>query len=565
MAAADVLNGLYEAIADNTRFEAIFKAMDDFLDADPVDLERPDADWKQIFRTHFNRVSQYIETREEDDLESPVVHVDRQLVPAAILNRSLDIIASNPMFDALNRAASSNLGPMVATPKGLRNLKALFTSNGEMDQVLLSLHWGTETRPVFVVAKRERLAPVSEQSGPFVSVRVAKAVWNDEVAPLLEMAYDLTAAEVEVIKGLMETGSIADVAGLRKRSVRTVRTQMTNIFAKLDVSGQTELTLFLATLTQMMSQDRRLIDQASDTRTVVPSGTKMRTVDVGGRTMSYLTYGTPNGHPVLMIQPTTPPSQTPEFRKICVENDLRLIVPFKPGSGKTDPRPPDHGPEALSRDFKAILDQENVARATVVGQSSGGLYALEFSARYPDQVDGVVLVDTGSPFLGRKELMALPPATRRTFLPARYIPDVLLVPHRIIAANFRRSLSGEAKVVNYFFEDSDVDTMRVRTDRKFYDITKRIIAYSFEDIDRLVADVCRWAQDWSGLFKRVQGHQIVFLHGAANTLFTMDRLEAFAERHENLSVMSVKGEGQLQLYACPERFADAIRQARRDV
>jgi len=564
MAAAEVLNGLYEAIADHSRFEAIFTAMDDFLDADPVDLESQDADWKQVFRTHFNRVSQYIETR-DDDLESPVVHVDRQLVPAAVLNRSLDVVASNPMFDALNGSANTNLAPMIATPKGRRSLEALFTGNRDGGQVLLSLHWDTKTRPVFVVARRERLAPVSGQAGPFVSIRIAKAVWNDDVAPLLEMAYDLTAAEVEVIKGLIETGSVSDVARQRKRSVRTVRTQLTNIFAKLDVSGQTELTLFLATLTQMMSQDRRLIDEESDTRTVVPPGTKMRTLKVSGRTVSYLTYGAADGHPVLMIQPTTPPSQTPEFRKVCDENNLRLIVPFKPGSGKTDPRPPDHGPETLSHDYRAILDQEKVTTATVAGQSSGGLYALEFSARYPDTVDGIVLVDTGSPFRGRKDLMGLPPALRRTFLPARYIPDVLLVPHRIVAANFRRSLSGEAKVVNYFFEDSEVDTMRVRTDRKFYDITKRIIAYSFEDVDRLVADVCRWAQDWSGLFKRVSQHEVVFLHGQANTLFTIDRLEDFAGQYKSLTVLSVEGEGQLQLYASPESFADAIRRARNGV
>jgi len=562
MAAAEVLNGLYEAIADNSRFETMFKAMDDFLDTDPVDLERRDADWKQVFRTHFNRVSQYMETRPEDDLESPVVYVDRQLTPAAIINRSLEVIATNPMFDVLHPPTQTSIGPAISTPKGRRNLKKLFTENSESRPILLSLHWDEGARPVFVVAKREALSHVSGSSGPFVSIRVAKAVWNKEVAPLLEVAYDLTTAEAEVLRGLIETGSISQIARLRKRSVRTVRTQLANIFAKLNVSSQTELTLFLATLTQMMSQDRRLIDKGADAEAIAPAGTDMKVVKLSGRTVSYLIYGAPDGHPVLMLQPTTPPSQTAEFRKVCFDNNLRMIVPFKPGSGKTDRRPPEEGPEKLSRDYKAILDAEGVTSVTVAGHCSGGLYALEFSARYPDLIHGVVLVDTGAPFRGRPDLMALPPSLRRTFLPARYIPDVLLVPHRIIAANFRRSLSGEAKVVNYFFSDSDADAKLVRTDRRFYDITKRIIAYSFEDIDRLVADVCRWAQDWSGLFKRVSMHSIVFLHGRSNTLFTMDRIEDITSQYTNTATISVEEQGQLQLYICPENFADAVKLAR---
>ncbi|MGB3456738.1 MAG: alpha/beta fold hydrolase [Litorimonas sp.] len=558
MAAADVLNGLYEAIADNTRFETMFKAMDDFLDADPVDLELKGADWKNVFRTHFSRVSHYMENDTENGLESPIVHVDRQLVPAAVLNRSLDIVASNSMFDSLNASGQTNIAETISTPKGRRELEKLFVDNGDPEQILLSLLVDGEARPVFIVAKRENLCHVSGQSGAYVSIRAAKAVWNDDMAPLLETAYDLTSAEVEVVRGLIETGSVEKVSRLRKRSVRTVRTQLTNVFAKLGLSTQTELTLFLATLTQMIGKDRRAAGGDTDDASMVPDGTTMKTVNADGQVVSYLTYGSPEGRPVLMIQPSVPPSQTRDLRDIFVRKGLRMIVPFKPGSGATDARSPEHGPEQLAKDYLAILNQENVKSVTVAGQASGGLYALEFAARYRDRVEGVVLVDTGVPFKGRKELMKLPSTARRTFLPARYIPDILLVPHKIIASNFRRSLAGEARVVDYFFADSDADTRLVRTDRRYYDITKRIIAYSFEDIGRLVADVCRWAQDWSHLFIRLSDLPIVFLHGSANTLFSLERVTDVARRNENMSVVSVEGEGQLQLYRQPEMFVTAV-------
>ncbi|MEM7728440.1 MAG: hypothetical protein AAF311_04110 [Pseudomonadota bacterium] len=562
MAAADVLSGLYEAIADNTRFETMFKAMDDFLDADPVDLELKGADWKNVFRTHFSRVSHYMENDVENGLESPIVHVDRQLVPSAVLNRSLDIVASNPMFDALNISGQSNIGETISTPKGRRELEKLFVDNGDPAQILLSLLIDGEARPVFIVAKRENLCHVSGQADAYVSIRAAKAVWNNDIAPLLETAYDLTSAEVEVVRGLVETGSVNKVASQRKRSVRTVRTQLTNVFAKLGLSTQTELTLFLATLTQMIGQDRRLAGGETGDASMVPDGTTLKTVSADGQTVSYLTYGLSDGRPVLMIQPSVPPSQTREFRDICTRHGLRMIVPFKPGSGATDPRPPEHGPEQMAKSYMAILNQEAITSVTVAGQASGGLYALEFAARYRSRVEGVLLVDTGVPFRGRKELMKLPQSARRTFLPARYLPDILLVPHKIIASNFRRSLAGEARVVDYFFADSDADTRLVRTDRKYYDITKRIIAYSFEDIGRLVADVCRWAQDWSHLFARLTDLPIVFLHGSANTLFSLENVEDLARRNENMSVISVEDEGQLQLYRQPEMFVTAVEAIR---
>lgn len=563
MAAADVLNGLYEAIADNSRFETLFQAMDDFLDADPKDLERQNSDWKHVFRTHFTRVSQYMETQPEDDHESPIVFADRQLVPTAVIGRSLKIVATNSSFDTLNMSGLESVGDSLPSPSVKRRLERLFTDNASKHpQILISLHPDETSRPIFVVAQRERLSQVASHAGPFVSLRVAKAVWNDNIAPLLESAYALTPAEIDVLSGLIETGSIAEVAARRGRSVRTVRTQMTHIFGKLDVSGQTELTLFLATLTQMMGKDRRLLEEDNNGHAETPDDTTSVTISVSGRPLSYLTFGSPGGHPVLLLQPTTPPVHTPDFRELCRQNDLYILVPYKPGSAETAARPPSDGPAELVPDYKAILDHEGISVATVAGHCSGGLYALEFAGRHPDRTQGIVLVDTGAPFRGRRDLMALPKSLRRTFLPARYIPDVLLVPHRIIAANFRRSLSGEAKVVDYFFADSQVDVELVRTDRTYYDITKRIIAYSFEDIDRLVADVCRWAQDWSDQVRRVSSQRIAFVHGEQNTLFTLDRIVDLAETLSDARLLVGEAEAQLQLFQTPARFVEAVLWAR---
>jgi pimeloyl-ACP methyl ester carboxylesterase len=45
-------------------------------------------------------------------------------------------------------------------------------------------------------------------------------------------------------------------------------------------------------------------------------------------------------------------------------------------------------------DVRAVLEQHNIARATLIGHSMGGLIAQEFGARYPDRTRALVLIDT---------------------------------------------------------------------------------------------------------------------------------------------------------------------------
>ena len=560
VAAAQVLSGLYQAIADHTQVEHILSAMDEFIEADPEGLERGEADWKAMFRDHFGRVSQFIDQGPTDERDSPIVHVDKQVVPAAVINRNYEIIVSNGLFDrVLNKGHVASLSDTFTTPDDKRRLEALMKANADLSPVLVSLTLPHHSNPIFVVAAKSDLLDVSGRAGPFVTLKIAKATWNPDLVPLLETAYNLTPAEIEVLESLVESGSITEVAEARSRSIRTVRTQLSNIFSKLGLSGQTELALFLATLAQLMTKEGQPSDVGKGWLSKSAGEIQNVQMTVAGRTLSYIRYGDRKGIPVLMIHSTTPPDMTPDFRKACKKAGFRMIAVHKPGSGGASGRDSREGPEALAPDYAAILDAEGISACTIAGHCSGGLYALQFAQSFPDRCDKVVLIDTGLPFSGRRELMALPKALRRTFLPARYIPDVLLVPHRIFAANFKRSAAGEASVVDYFFEDNPVDQMLTRTDRTYYEITRRIIDYSFEDVDRLVADVRRWARDWSPLLAVAKTHSLAFVHGEENALFSADKIIAWVRTKNHASAYIAEGKGQLQAYQDPGVFIDAVR------
>lgn len=560
-AATQVLSGLYEAIADHSQFDAMLEAVDDFLDANPDGLEARDADWREAFRQHFGRVGQFLDLDMEQERESPLVYVEKQVVPAAVITRKLDIVASNELFSGYVPASPPSIGAAFSSPADKRRLSELFKANGNTNPVLVSLSFPNVAAPVFVVAMKSPQLELSGQTGALVTIKIARATWNPGLVPLLETAYNLTQAEIEVLKGLVEYGSVNSVAVARGRSVRTVRTQLTSIFAKLGLTSQTELALFLATLSQLMTKKRRPSEIGLDWSHDEEKEIQRASVQTEGHTLAYVKYGEPNGTPVLLIHSTTPPEMTPNFRAICKQNNLRVIGVHKPGAGGSSPRSPDDGPKELAQCYRAVLEAESISETVVAGHCSGGLYALQFARAFPTLSKGIVLIDTGVPFKTRRELMALPKSLRRTFLPARYIPEILLVPHRIFAANFNRSAAGEARVVDYFFGDNPVDQYLTQTKRAYYEITRQIIAYSFEDVGRLVADVQRWASNWSDMLEAVKSKKLVFVHGEENRLFESDKIAQFSADQQMTQLLAADGCGQLQTYQRPQLFADAVKLA----
>lgn len=557
LAAAEVLSGLYEAIADHTQFDGLLSAMDEFLESDPEGLESGNADWKRMFREHFERAGQFLDLGKSEDLETPIVYLERQVVPAATINRNLDIVASNQLFVGLLGDSFNSLSGLFSSPNDERRLSELLRSNTPSPPVLISLSVESSSAPIFVVASMSDHLQLQSELGPLITIKVAKATWNPDLIPLLETAYGLTGAEIEILEGLVEHGALSEVADKRGRSIRTVRTQLTHIFGKLGISSQTELALFLATLSQLMTKERRPSEISVEWSSLGKGELTRHTIETNGNRLSYIKYGDPYGDPILLIHSTTPPEMTPEFRIACREAGLLVIGCHKPGAAGGTARSHKDGPREMASDYAAVLDAENIGSSIVAGHCSGGLYALAAAQNLGRRAKGILLLDTGVPIRSRKDLMRLPKTMRRTFIPARYMPEILLVPHRIFAANFKRSDAGEAHVVDYFFQDSPIDQELTRIDRKYYEITRQIIEYSFSDVDRLVADVCRWARDWSDALALPENIPFAFVHGDANTMFRVEDIKAAAGERDDCAVFVSPGMGQLHVYQDPGAFMTA--------
>lgn len=554
MTAHQVLSGLYASLSDYTEYEGLFEAFDQYLDED-FSPETSDAVWQTFFKQHFLRANEFFE-RTHTDLETASRYVARQPVPAAVLNPSHALMATNSLFD--------ELFPDAETTELIEDLKSTQQwslvpklIDGKLDTpVLIQTGRDDGEIEVLIISPIELLDETLERRTTCLALRLAKPIWKPQLEELLVGVYDLTRSEIEIIKSIFEVADLNLVAKRRGRSIRTVRTQLASIYNKMNVSGQTQLVILIASLLQFTGLDESHLDLSLDQDRTLP----LNTVALKSGPVSYTEYGDLSGQPVLLINTSMPPEMNARFREECATAGLHIIAPYKPGSAETAGRKRSLGPETLCHDYAELLSHLQIESAIIAGTASGGLYALDFAKTYPSRTEKVLLVDTGLPYASNKEIRALPKTMKRIMMTGRYMPDVLLAPHKIIAANFRRSKSGEARVVDYFFQDSPIDAELTRQKGEFYQLTRRMISYSFEDVPRLVSDICRWAKDWSPSLNAVaKTHPIAFVHGTENTMFKTAPIARFCEENDQAVLFEQAAQSQLQVFVKPEGFTKAAR------
>ena len=552
MTAHQVLSGLYATLSDYTEYESLFEAFDQYLDED-FSPETSDDTWQKFFKQHFLRANEFFE-KAHTDLETASRYVARQPVPAAVLNSSHSLLATNTLFD--------DLFPDADTARLIEELKStkqwgLVSKlvDGKLDTpILIQTDRDNGEIEVLIISPIELLDETLERRTTCLALRLAKPIWKPQLEELLVSVYDLTRSEIEIIKSIFEVADLNLVAKRRGRSIRTVRTQLASIYNKMNVSGQTQLVILIASLLQFTGLDETHLDLSLDQDRTLP----MRTANLRSGPISYTEYGDISGQPVLLISTSMPPEMNARFRDACSRAGLHIIAPYKPGSADTASRKRSLGPEALCHDYAGLLSHLEIEKAIIAGTASGGLYALDFAKAYPNRTAKVVLVDTGVPYASNKEIRALPKTMKRIMMTGRYMPDVLLAPHKIIAANFRRSKSGEARVIDYFFQDSPIDAELTRQKGEYYQLTRRTISYSFEDVPRLVSNICRWAKDWSPCLEAVaKTHKIAFVHGKENTMFRTEPITKFCQENDQAVLFEQANLGQLQIFVQPEAFTKA--------
>jgi pimeloyl-ACP methyl ester carboxylesterase len=138
-------------------------------------------------------------------------------------------------------------------------------------------------------------------------------------------------------------------------------------------------------------------------------------VDIGGRRLHLQTAG--QGGPTVVLEAAIWDFHlTWTLVAPSVAEFARVVTYDRAGLGWSDPAPGPRTAEAMLADLRALLRAANVPPPYVlVGQSFSGLLARLYAYRYPDEVAGLVLVDSAH----EDQYQRFPEPIRAAFEPLR--------------------------------------------------------------------------------------------------------------------------------------------------
>jgi pimeloyl-ACP methyl ester carboxylesterase len=122
-----------------------------------------------------------------------------------------------------------------------------------------------------------------------------------------------------------------------------------------------------------------------------------RLIDVGGHSLHLSCTG--SGTPTVVLEPGGGGmSSILGWIAPAVARDTRVCVYDRAGRGWSEPADTAQDGAQIATDLHTLLQRGHVPGPFVLaGHSFGGLYVLTFAARYPDEVAGMVLVDSTAP------------------------------------------------------------------------------------------------------------------------------------------------------------------------
>jgi pimeloyl-ACP methyl ester carboxylesterase len=120
-------------------------------------------------------------------------------------------------------------------------------------------------------------------------------------------------------------------------------------------------------------------------------------IDVGGHSLHLNCTG--SGGPTVVLEPGAGGmSSSLGWITPAVARNTRVCVYDRAGRGWSEPAAAPQDATQIATDLHTLLQRAHVPGPYVLaGHSFGGLYVLTYAARYPDQVAGMVLIDSTAP------------------------------------------------------------------------------------------------------------------------------------------------------------------------
>ncbi|MEZ5844638.1 MAG: hypothetical protein R3D27_13020 [Hyphomicrobiaceae bacterium] len=165
---------------------------------------------------------------------------------------------------------------------------------------------------------RARLAaiePYTDTTSSLLLIRLVGQPWHDRIAARLRTTFALSEAELALVEALYLGQRVREIADARGRAVDTVRTQLKSVMRKTACASQSALIAMVAAV-------------SVEERPAAARGGAEVVRLASGEDVSLVTYGAPDGAPVVMFHTTSDPFPGERRAALFAKAGLRVIAPL---------------------------------------------------------------------------------------------------------------------------------------------------------------------------------------------------------------------------------------------
>lgn len=471
-----------------------------------------------------------------------------------------------PAIAACNRPAAIAFGiadgaPMSALPfedddiETLRGVVRKVAARRAEKVITLRIRSTVTGSPVIV-----RVSPVdSDAERPLALVLSTELVWPEGFETTVQEAFGLTAAEVEIVRGITLGLPVKEIADARGRSVETVRTQVRSILAKTETHGQSELVRVVLGLMDV-------VQIPTDGAQPVPrlGGLELRPFREmrlpGGRRLEWIEFGDPGGAPLLYMHLDYGLIRWPaRAERAARTRGIRVIVPVRAGYGRSDlhAKGSDHL-QGATMDYAAVLDELGVRRAAVIALGADLRFAVNLAVLRPDLVTGIVGCAAQLPLRTAAQYDRMDKWQRFILANARYAPKVLPF---LVQAGF--SLARKIGKEKFFAQvnggsPADMETFAQPDVREaILEGSETCLGAKKSAHEAFTRECISSERDWSGIVRACKV-PVILLQGDQDPQTPMQTIRELMPDFPGLTVEFLPNTGQLLFFAAWPEALDRV-------
>lgn len=556
----EAIDRLYDVALDPERYEALLDVWESAVRPlrAKADFTAPRLLDDPMIAGHFQRASAFLDrvdmTQPADDMQSILAPFGK--VSAFVLDGGLSVKAVNSAAAArLSLERDAKLAALAVHPEDIeaigRAVRALLAGAAQNTAVL---RVRALQQAQFVVLRLQRCQTAG--GAPLVLAASSEVGWPDGFDDILRRAFNLTKAESDVVRSLVECCSVSDIARQRGRAVDTIRAQVKSILAKTETHSQVELVrlaLSVMDMAHLTLENTLAPRQVSKGYATLKAREYLSLTTPDGRRLDYLLLGDPEGKPVLFLPLDYGLVRWPASAEAeAARRGWRIIVPVRAGYGASDPVPKRNSfDDALLADTMQILSAEKVTTCPIVSLGGDAFYAFQLARLYPDVFTAIIACAGVLPMTRRAQYERMEKWHRFILAGAKYTPHLLpfmvkagfLLARKIGKRGFVHAVYGNSPADVDTFEDAEVfEAMVTGSDVALSETHSAHDAFSRTLLGRQNGD---WSADVDAIKGRLP---VVFLNGTHDPQVPPETLQDFQTDHSWIDYRIYEDAGQLVFF-----------------